>query len=80
MQAAADSHNHITSGILPEPKRLLDNPATLDTTDNLLNSHAVQDRYEIGDIDVSMDPHPNFGLPRLYQSPRSVRLGMDIAF
>lgn len=47
---------------------------------NLLNSHAVQDRYEIGDIDVSMDPHPNFGLPRLYQSPRSVRLGMDIAF
>ena len=47
---------------------------------NVLNSHAIQDRYEIGDIDVSMDPHPNFGLPRVYQSPRSVRLGMDIAF
>ena len=47
---------------------------------NVLNTRRVQDRYEIGDIDVSMDPHPNFGQPRLYQTPRFVRLGMDINF
>lgn len=47
---------------------------------NVFNTRRVQDRYEIGDIDVSMDPHPNFGQPRLYQSPRYVRLGMDISF
>jgi hypothetical protein len=47
---------------------------------NVFNTRRVQDRYEIGDIDPSMDPNPNFGQPRLYQSPRSVRLGMDISF
>jgi len=47
---------------------------------NILNSHAVQDRYEIGDLNPTFAPNPNFGQPRLYQSPRSVRLGMDIAF
>jgi hypothetical protein len=47
---------------------------------NLFNSAAVQDRYEIGDIDEDFNPHPNFGQARLYQAPRSVRLGMDISF
>jgi len=47
---------------------------------NVLNSHAVEDRYEIGDLDDAFKPDPNFGLPRLYQSPRSVRVGLDIAF
>jgi outer membrane receptor protein involved in Fe transport len=47
---------------------------------NVFNTRRIQDRYEIGDIDESMDPHPNFGLPRLYQTPRYVRLGMDISF
>lgn len=47
---------------------------------NVLNSHAVQDRYEIGDLDDAFTPDPNFGQARLYQSPRSVRLGMDISF
>ena len=49
---------------------------------NVFDSHAVQDRYEIGDLDVTANtpPHPNFGQPRLYQGARSVRLGMDITF
>jgi len=47
---------------------------------NLLNMSAIQDRYEIGDIDEAFNPHPNFGLARLYQTPRSIRLGMDISF
>jgi len=63
---------------------------------NLFNSHAVQDRYEFGDllyVDAVTNPvtgavvtpeqfipDPTFGQPRLYQSPRSVRLGMDINF
>ena len=47
---------------------------------NLLNMSAIQDRYEIGDIDDAFNPHPNFGLARLYQAPRSIRLGMDVAF
>lgn len=47
---------------------------------NLTDSSAIQDRYEIGDLDEDFTPHPNFGLPRVYQSPRSVRLGMDISF
>jgi outer membrane receptor protein involved in Fe transport len=47
---------------------------------NVFNTRRVQDRYEIGDIDENFNPHPNFGQPRLYQSPRSVRLGMDISF
>jgi len=49
---------------------------------NVLNSHAVQDRWEIGDLSGPPDfaPDPNFGQARLYQSPRSVRVGLDIAF
>jgi len=46
---------------------------------NALNSRAVQDRYEIGDLDLGV-AHPNYGLARSYQTPRSVRLGMDISF
>ena len=55
---------------------------------NLLNSQAVQKRNEIGDLDFSGTdpsdfttiPNPTYGLPTLYQAPRSVRLGMDIEF
>ncbi|HTM95884.1 MAG TPA: TonB-dependent receptor, partial [Croceibacterium sp.] len=47
---------------------------------NVLNSHAIQDRSEIGDLDETFLAEPNFGLPRLYQSPRSIRLGADISF
>lgn len=47
---------------------------------NVLNSHAVQDRYEIGDLDETYLADPNFGQARLYQSPRSIRLGADISF
>ncbi|HWK41099.1 MAG TPA: TonB-dependent receptor [Croceibacterium sp.] len=47
---------------------------------NLLNTRKVQDRYELGDIDEDYNPHPNFGQPRNYMTPRSVRLGMDINF
>jgi len=47
---------------------------------NLLNTRAVQDRWEFGDLDDAFTPDPNFGLPRLYQSARSVRLGLDINF
>jgi hypothetical protein len=47
---------------------------------NLLNSHAIEDRSEIGDLDETFLHDPNFHQPRLYQSPRSVRVGVDIAF
>jgi hypothetical protein len=46
---------------------------------NLLNSKAIQQRNEIGEIDLNV-PNPNYGLPTSYQTPRSVRLGVDIAF
>jgi hypothetical protein len=52
----------------------------------ILNSHAVEDRWEIGDADhadgppETFTPDVNYGLPRLYQAPRSVRFGMDINF
>jgi outer membrane receptor protein involved in Fe transport len=47
---------------------------------NVLNSRAVQDRYEIGDLDDAFKPDPNFGQPTSYQTPRYVRLGLDISF
>ena len=46
---------------------------------NVFNSSAVQERYELGDLDLNT-PDPNYGQPRVYQSPRSVRLGLDIEF
>ena len=46
---------------------------------NIMNSSAVEDRNEIGDLDLG-EPSASYGLPRVYQSPRSVRLGVDIAF
>jgi outer membrane receptor protein involved in Fe transport len=57
---------------------------------NLLNSQAVLGRTQTGDLDVTTDPttglpvtyipDPNYGLPTLYQSPRYVRLGIDVSF
>ena len=56
---------------------------------NVLNSHAVQDRWEFGDSDHQdatattpeiFTPDVNYGLPRLYQAPRSIRFGADITF
>lgn len=51
---------------------------------NLFNEQSVQDRTETGDLDFE-DPNiffadPNFGQPTVFQTPRSVRLGMDISF
>lgn len=53
---------------------------------NLLNSAGIQQRNEIGELDYDdtlTNPfilNPNYGLPTSYQTPRSVRLGLDIAF
>lgn len=47
---------------------------------NVFNSHAVQDRYEIGDLNDAFLADPNFGQPALYQTPRYFRLGADISF
>lgn len=47
---------------------------------NVLNSQAIQDRWEIGDLDEAFTPDPNFGQARLYQTPRYIRLGLDIFF
>lgn len=47
---------------------------------NIFNTRRIQDRNEIGDLDEAFTPNPNFGMPRVYQSPRSVRLGVDISF
>jgi outer membrane receptor protein involved in Fe transport len=52
---------------------------------NLLNSQGVQGRNEIGDSDIGINgdaviPNPNYGLATGYQTPRSVRLGVDISF
>lgn len=53
---------------------------------NILNSAGIQQRNEIGEIDYDdtlANPYilnPNYGLPTSYQPPRSVRLGVDIAF
>ena len=46
---------------------------------NLFNSKGIEERYEFGDLDLGV-PDPNYGQPRTYQSPRVVRLGMDIQF
>ena len=46
---------------------------------NVMNSSAVEDRNEIGDLDLGV-PSASYGMPRVYQTPRSVRLGVDIAF
>jgi hypothetical protein len=40
----------------------------------------VQDRNEIGDLDEDFTPNPNYGLATFYQTPRYVRLGLDIGF
>lgn len=58
---------------------------------NVFNSQAVQDRYEIGELtglvrDFVGDPNafypidPNFGQATVYQTPRRVRVGIDIEF
>lgn len=56
---------------------------------NVFNSQAIQKRYEFGDLDAiyganglptAYVPDPNYGVPTVYQSPRYVRLGLDIAF
>ncbi len=46
---------------------------------NVLNSKGVEKRYELGDLNIGL-ADPNYGNPTNYQSPRTVRLGMDIAF
>lgn len=59
---------------------------------NVFNSQAIQKRNEFGDAGVvyvpgthntvikGYVPNPNYDIPTLYQAPRSVRLGLDIAF
>jgi hypothetical protein len=56
---------------------------------NVLNSHAIHDRWEFGDADhrdatattpEQFIPDANYHLPRVYQAPRSIRLGADITF
>lgn len=50
---------------------------------NLFNSQAVQQRDEFGDLDfdgTTYFANPNYSQPTFYQSPRSVRLGLDITF
>lgn len=52
---------------------------------NLLNSQGIQGRNEIGDLDIGVNgdaviPNPNYGNVSSYQTPRSVRLGLDISF
>jgi outer membrane receptor protein involved in Fe transport len=47
---------------------------------NILNSHAIEDRDEIGDLDETGLLDPSYHQARLYQAPRSVRLGIDVNF
>ena len=47
---------------------------------NILNSHAIEDRDEIGDLDDTGLLDPSYHQARLYQAPRSVRLGIDVNF
>jgi hypothetical protein len=60
---------------------------------NVFNSHAVISRYEFGDLAYNpggcsedqcgleeFPADPNFGQPSGYQSPRYVRLGLDVTF
>jgi len=46
---------------------------------NIFNMDGVQERYETGELDLNV-PHPRYGLPTAYQTPRYVRLGVDIGF
>ncbi len=46
---------------------------------NIFNAQGVQERNEIGES-AEMVANPEFGLATSYQSPRSVRLGLDIEF
>ncbi|MBK61358.1 MAG: hypothetical protein CL575_00110 [Altererythrobacter sp.] len=57
---------------------------------NLFNSQAVTERNEIGELDSPITDandvvtgyftNPNYGIATRTQSPRSVRLGVDITF
>lgn len=57
---------------------------------NLFNNQAIQGRNEFGDLDTHYDPeteiangvtpNPNYGVVSSYQTPRYIRLGLDIAF
>ena len=46
---------------------------------NVLNNDAITDRVETG-TGTGVAGNANYGLPSGYQTPRSVRLGFDIAF
>jgi hypothetical protein len=46
---------------------------------NVLDSSAVTNAWEFGDLD-SGAVDPNFKKPTGYQLPRSVRLGFDLTF
>ncbi len=46
---------------------------------NVFNAQAVMQRNEVGEIGFGV-ANPNYGKPRAYQTPRYVRLGLDIAF
>jgi hypothetical protein len=54
---------------------------------NVFNSQAIQKRNEIGDLDIAtsagglptaVNHNPNYNNPSLYQSPRYIRLGLDV--
>lgn len=52
---------------------------------NLLNADGVQEREEVGELDSQVGSswypiNPNYGVATTLQSPRSVRLGLDIEF
>jgi outer membrane receptor protein involved in Fe transport len=57
---------------------------------NVFNAQAVMGRNELGDQDMhfsdpdlpadGVTPNPNYGIATSYQTPRYVRLGVDIAF
>lgn len=52
---------------------------------NLFNAQGVQERNEVGELETPTNGgwypiNPNYGVATSYQSPRSVRLGMDIEF
>lgn len=52
---------------------------------NIFNKKAITERNEVGELDSITDGgwypiNPNYGLATNYQSPRQVRLGVDIEF
>ncbi|AKH42455.1 hypothetical protein FHS61_000225 [Altererythrobacter atlanticus] len=53
---------------------------------NLLNDQGIQERNEVGELDATAagadwyPVNPNYGVVTGYQTPRSVRLGVDIEF